>query len=211
MGRKRRGEGSCHWDHGIQPGRRPALLFLLVRLCLPGGRRRQEAAALQTHTPIPSPAPFCLPSMYLQRREAAAATQLILTHCLEKPKGQVGAICIAAAQVASQNSGLKAPPFLSGLQTLFCRKSRTFSPKRPSTTFLGSRNHAVTREATLPAKRSCCPDHTNDPRWWFLAVGIPTRCTFEPGQERRGLSVRSSKEDRDIRQKLKSPFISLLD
>lgn len=65
----REGEGSCHWDHGIQPGWQPAFLLLLVRLCLPGGCRGQEAAALQSPQPLSAS----------QSQDGAAATQIMCT------------------------------------------------------------------------------------------------------------------------------------
>lgn len=163
VGRKRRGEGSCRWDHGIQPGRQPAFPFLLVRLGLPGGCRGQAAAVSPPRPRSGSPACTC---------RARRQLQLDSSYVSREAERAAGAICRAAFQWTCSSGGFaklrfKAPSFCSGLQTPFCCKSRTFSPA-----FLGSRSHIVICKDTLPAKCKCCPDHINNLQWWFLTVRI---------------------------------------
>lgn len=98
--------------------------------------------------------------------------QLDNSYVSREAERAAGAICRATLQWICSSGGFakvrfKAPSFCSGLQTLFCCKSRTLSP-----TFMSSRSHTVICKATLPAKCKCCPDHTNNLQWWFLTVGI---------------------------------------
>lgn len=125
VGRKRRGEGSCRWDHGIQPGRQPAFPFLLVRLGLPGGCRGQAAAV---SPPGPVLDPLHAPA------EPGGSCSWTARTCLEKPKGQLGLFAELhssgpAAQVALQNSGLKLHPFVQGCKPHFAARAEHLAPR----------------------------------------------------------------------------------
>lgn len=163
LGRKRRGEGSCRWDHGIHPGRQPAFPLLLVRPGFPGGCWRQVAAVSPRSCPG-SPACTCRARRQLWLDSSSVS---------QEAKRAAGDTCRAKHQWTCSSGGFaklrfKATSFFSGLQTLFCCKSGTFSPM-----FFVSRSHTVICKATLPAKCKCCPGHINNLQWWFLSVRIP--------------------------------------
>lgn len=176
VGRKRGGKEAVAGILAFNLADSQLLLFLLGRVCLPGGHQGQETA-------VP-PAPFFLPSTHLQSREAAAAPQLVPVSRSQKGSWGLFGNWYTCSSNGFAKLKFEVPSFCSGSQTPFCFKSSTFSPKRPSTMFLGSRNHTVIFKATLPAKCSCCPDRRNDLQWWVFTARIPTRCAFEPGQER---------------------------
>lgn len=114
------GEGSCCWDHGIQPGRRPVLLFLLVRLCLPGGRRGQESAALRPPWP-PSASAACT-------CRAGRQPQPHSSYPSWEGKRAAGAICRAMVQYTC-NSGLKLHLFVHDCKPRFGVRSEHLAPR----------------------------------------------------------------------------------
>lgn len=120
VGRKTRGEGSCRWDHGIQLGRRPVLLFLLVRLCLPGGRRGQESAALRPPRP-PSASPACT-------CRAGRQPQPHSSYPSWEGKRAAGAVCRAMLQYTC-NSGLKFRLFVQDCKPRFGARSEHLAPR----------------------------------------------------------------------------------
>lgn len=111
VGRKRRGEGSCRWDHGIHPGRQPAFPFLLVGLGFPGGCRGQAAAASPPRPRSGPPACTC-----------RARRQLQLDSSYVPPGAQraAGATCRAKLQGTCSSGGFaklrfKAASFFFGV------------------------------------------------------------------------------------------------
>lgn len=149
VGRKRGGKEAVAGILAFNLADSQLLLFLLGRVCLPGGHQGQETA-------VP-PAPFFLPSTHLQSREAAAAPQLVPVSRSQKGSWGLFGNWYTCSSNGFAKLKFEVPSFCSGSQTPFCFKSSTFSPKRPSTMFLGSRNHTVIFKATLPAKCRCCP------------------------------------------------------
>lgn len=125
VGRKRRGEGSCRWDHGIHPGRQPAFPLLLVRLGFPGECRGQAAAA----PPWPysgSPACTC---------RARRQLQLDSSYVSQEAERAAGDTCRAKFQWTCssggfQNSGLKLHLFFffQGCKACFAARAEYLAP-----------------------------------------------------------------------------------